>query len=69
MIIKEKAAWDGRQLEVTWTGGGTPPPRELTKQASGLCFSEDGRIVLIAGEDGGWSLPGGKPGESYELDI
>lgn len=68
MIIKEKAAWDGRHLEVIWTGGGAPPPRELVQQACGLCFTEDGQIVLIAGEGGQWNLPGGKPepGETVE---
>jgi 8-oxo-dGTP pyrophosphatase MutT (NUDIX family) len=71
VIIREKTAWGGRQLEVTWTGGGTPPPRELTQQASGLCFTEDGQIVLVAGEDGGWNLPGGKPepGETVEQAL
>lgn len=68
VVIKEKAAWDGRQLEVTWIGGGTPPSRELVQQAAGLCFTEDGQIVLIAGEEGQWNLPGGKPepGETVE---
>jgi ADP-ribose pyrophosphatase YjhB (NUDIX family) len=40
----------------------------LVTQASGVCFTEEGRIVLVAGPDRRWALPGGhpRPGEKAE---
>jgi len=57
--IYEESSWDGRLLTVSWMGASTVPPRELTTQASAVCFTEDGEIALVAGEDGQWALPGG----------
>jgi ADP-ribose pyrophosphatase YjhB (NUDIX family) len=68
MSISEPSTWEGRHLTVTWIAAPTRPPRALVTQASGVCFAEDGRIVLVAGPDGCWALPGGhlEPGERAE---
>jgi ADP-ribose pyrophosphatase YjhB (NUDIX family) len=33
----------------------------LTTQAYGICFVEDGRIVLVSSDGARWTLPGGYP--------
>jgi 8-oxo-dGTP diphosphatase len=68
MAISEPSTWEGRSLTVTWIAAPARPPLALVTQASGVCFTEDGRIVLVAGPDGGWALPGGhlEPGETAE---
>jgi ADP-ribose pyrophosphatase YjhB (NUDIX family) len=64
MTVTEQSVWAGRVLSVTWEDAPGQPPRERTTQASGVCFTEDGRIVLVRGGAGGaWSLPGGHPEE------
>jgi 8-oxo-dGTP diphosphatase len=43
------------------------PPKELTVQSGGLCFTDRGRIVIV--HDGkNWQFPGGavEPGETLE---
>jgi 8-oxo-dGTP diphosphatase len=68
MTIAEGSIWEGRSLTVSWIAAPARPPRALVTQASGVCFAEDGRIVLVAGPDGCWALPGGhpEPGETTE---
>ena len=68
MSISEPSTWEGRRLTVTWIAAPARPPRTLTTQASGVCFTEDGRLVLVAGPDHRWALPGGHllPGETPE---
>lgn len=41
---------------------------ERTTQASGVCFTDTGQIVLVSGGDERWGLPGGHPetGETIE---
>lgn len=67
-MIIEDGSYEGRALKITWNASLTPLPRSLITQASGLCFTSDGMIVLVAGEEGTWSLPGGhpEPGETPE---
>lgn len=66
--IVQESIQDGRRLIVTWMPASFVPPRELTTQALGLCFTEHRKIVLVAGADRQWTLPGGHPqdGESPE---
>ncbi len=59
--ISEASTWAGRNLQVTWRPSAVMPPRYLIRQASGLCFTEYNQIVLVAGADDQWHLPGGKP--------
>jgi ADP-ribose pyrophosphatase YjhB (NUDIX family) len=70
-MISEETLYEGRVLKITWNASQTPPPRALTTQASGLCFTNDGLILLVAGEEGAWSLPGGhpEPGETIEQAL
>ena len=67
-MITEDGSYEGRALKITWNTVPTLPPRTLITQASGLCFTSDGMIVLVAGAEGTWSLPGGhpEPGETIE---
>jgi ADP-ribose pyrophosphatase YjhB (NUDIX family) len=53
---------------VSWIAAPARPPRGSVTQASGVCSTEDGRIVLVAGLDRRWALPGGhlRPGETTE---
>ena len=68
MSISELSTWKGRRLTVSWIATPTRPPRRLVTQASGVCFTEDGQIVLVADPKGCWALPGGhlRPGETTE---
>jgi ADP-ribose pyrophosphatase YjhB (NUDIX family) len=66
--LTEESVWEGRILRVTWKEGGTLPSRERITQASGVCFTDTGAIVLVGDGSGRWALPGGhpEPGESAE---
>lgn len=68
MIVHEAGMWEGRSLALRWHQSPAPPPREDVTQASGVCFTDDGLIVLVAGDDHEYGLPGGHPeiGETIE---
>jgi 8-oxo-dGTP pyrophosphatase MutT (NUDIX family) len=57
-----------RQIRVIWRGAEFIPPRSLVTQASGVCFTEDGRVVWETKDGISWQLAGGhpEPGESIE---
>jgi len=56
-----------REFESEWLAAPFHPPRDLTLQSSGICFSATGRITLVS--DGkGWVLPGGWPEEGESLE-
>jgi NADH pyrophosphatase NudC (nudix superfamily) len=61
MHIVEKINWEGRPVTFTWHGNSFVPPRELTFQASGLCFTDDSKIVLVTPDRKSWQLIGGHP--------
>ncbi len=67
----ERIAWDGRVVTATWLAPPFRPPRQLVTQVLGLCFTADGRIVLVATADGSRTLPGGppEPGETLEAAL
>jgi 8-oxo-dGTP pyrophosphatase MutT (NUDIX family) len=50
---------------------GWMPPAELVTQALGLCFTGDGRVVMVTRDDERWTLPGGtvEPGETVEQTL
>jgi 8-oxo-dGTP pyrophosphatase MutT (NUDIX family) len=59
-----------RQFLSEWLPAPFVPQRDLTIQASGLCFTPEGKITLVS--DGkGWVCPGGYPedGESLEETL
>ena len=59
--IIEEHTLEGREITVTWRGSAFTPPRYLIKQASGICITEEGLIVLVTGDGESWGLPGGHP--------
>ena len=59
--IVQQTQWQGRPHVVTWQPAPFRPPRELTTQSYGVCFAEDGRIVLVSTDAAYWNLPGGHP--------
>jgi NADH pyrophosphatase NudC (nudix superfamily) len=61
MHIVEEINWEGRLLTVIWHDKTFIPPRELTFQASGLCFTDDSKIVLVTSDRKSWQLIGGHP--------
>ncbi|HKE31769.1 MAG TPA: NUDIX domain-containing protein [Candidatus Angelobacter sp.] len=61
MKIIDEVTWEERPLKVTWHDKSFVPPRELTVQASGLCFTDDGKIVLVTPDRKSWQLVGGHP--------
>lgn len=63
MSIAEEHVWNERRSIVTWHDASFLPPRALITQVSGICFTDDGLVVLVSvnGED--WSLPGGRTEE------
>jgi ADP-ribose pyrophosphatase YjhB (NUDIX family) len=59
--IAQRADWQGRPHLLTWQSAPFRPPRELTTQSYGVCFTEDGQIVLVSTDGAYWNLPGGHP--------
>ena len=59
--IVQQANWQGRPHLLTWLPAPFRPPRELTTQSYGVCFTEDGQIVLVSTDGAYWNLPGGHP--------
>lgn len=59
--IFEEHTLEGREITVTWRGSAFTPPRYLIRQASGICFTDEGLIVLVTGDGESWGLPGGHP--------
>ena len=66
--ICERTQWAGQDLMVTWREGPFRPPRHLTTQASGVCFTAQGEIVLVSSDGQGWALPGGHPEPEETLE-
>ncbi len=64
-MLVEPAEWDARLVTVTWLETPFVPPRHETAQAYGVCFTRDNQVVLVAGAENLWNLPGGQP-ESQE---
>ena len=65
------AIHSGRPVVVTLMASGWEPPKELTTQALGLCFTNGGDLVLVELNGGFWTLPGGtvEPGEELEATL
>ncbi|MBA3945957.1 MAG: NUDIX domain-containing protein [Herpetosiphonaceae bacterium] len=61
MSISEQLTWDGRLITISWMDGPPTPPSAFVTQASGVCFTPEGGVVLVAGADEEWSFPGGHP--------
>jgi 8-oxo-dGTP pyrophosphatase MutT (NUDIX family) len=56
-----------REFKSEWLPAPFLPPRDLTIQSSGLCFTSDGKITLVS--DGkGWVCPGGYPETDETLE-
>jgi 8-oxo-dGTP pyrophosphatase MutT (NUDIX family) len=70
-MLTEQATWDGRTATVTWMPAPFEPPRDLTTQAYGLCFTAESRLVLVSHDGAEWNLPGGhpEPGETLEQAL
>jgi len=56
-----------RRFACEWLPAPFVPPRELTIQSSGFCFTESGKITLVS-DDRGWALPGGFPEKGETLE-
>ena len=67
-MVVQHLTWEGRPLQVTWREPPFRPPRELTTQAYGICFTHDREIVLIPGDGAYWNLPGGRPEGNETLE-
>ena len=57
--IVDEIEVEGRQIRVVWRPVGFDPPPDLITQASGVCFTEEGKVVLVSKDGVGWQLPGG----------
>ena len=68
MSITEQNSWAGRKLTVTWRDASFEPPRELITQASGICYTDDGLIVLVTIDGESWMLPGGHPNANESIE-
>lgn len=67
-MLTEQATWDGRSIAVTWMPAPFEPPRDLTTQAYGLCFTQEGQLALVSNDGIEWNLPGGHPEEAESLE-
>jgi 8-oxo-dGTP pyrophosphatase MutT (NUDIX family) len=70
-LLDEIIVADGRRHRVAWFDPPFRPPLGETTQALGICFTEDGQIVLVTWNGKDWSLPGGtvEPGETLEETL
>src|SRR5207253_1500710 len=72
-VPDQHVRWDGRELVVRWRPLPFDPPPGATTQAYGICFTEDGRIVLVNHRlaEPYWNLPGGtlEAGETPEQAL
>jgi len=70
-FLAESLIWEGRSLIIEWLPAPFMPPRKSVTQASGICFTSSGKIVLVAGQAGKWALPGGhvEAGELLERTL
>jgi len=70
-MVHESGRWEGRALDLYWQQSAVPPQGEHVTQASGVCFTDDGLIVLVAGDDHVYGLPSGHPelGETIEQTL
>jgi len=69
LSIVQEATWAGRRLTMRWLPPAFVPPRELTTQVYGICFTENRKIVLVTTGDGRWNLPGGHPEQGEALEA
>ena len=51
---------EGQLWVLTWHAAGSPPGGEPMGSV-GICFTPEGGIVIISGDDIHWDLPGGHP--------
>ncbi len=71
-MVVEEISSGGRRVKVSWFGPPFRPEPPDANQAYGICFTEDGLIVLVCSDDDSgasyWNLPGGgvEPGETLE---
>jgi len=68
MNITEDLTWKNRRLTVTWCDAPFLPPRELITQASGLCFTDEHKIVLVSTDGETWQLVGSHPEASEAIE-
>lgn len=68
MSITDENIWEGRRLIVTWRDSSFHPPRELFTQASGICYTDDGLIVLVTIDGENWMISGGHPNTDEPLE-
>jgi ADP-ribose pyrophosphatase YjhB (NUDIX family) len=63
--------FEGRRVVISWLELPYIPPRELTTQSYGICFTAKNEIVLVSYDGIYWNLPGGQlfPGESLEEGL
>jgi ADP-ribose pyrophosphatase YjhB (NUDIX family) len=57
-----------RPARFTLMAPGWTPPRELVTQALGICFTDDGLVVMVTWDGLQWTFPGGtvESGETVE---
>ena len=68
LSIIDENSWEGRWLIVTWHDSSFHPPRELITQVSGICYTDDGLIVLVTIDGESWMLPGGHPNVNEPIE-
>jgi len=64
----EEHTLEGRKITVTWRDSTFTAPRYLIRQASGICITEEGLIVLVTKDGESWCLPGGHPENNETIE-
>ncbi len=60
--VAETANWNGHQFTPTWLPSFTCSAGDIVTQASGICFTPEGKMLLVEDESTGEKmLPGGHP--------
>lgn len=69
MALTEVVEWQGVSGLARWRPGVLPAAN--VTQVSGVCLTDNSRIVLVSEDGRRWNLPGGKPedGESWPATL
>ena len=70
-MIEDQFAYGGRAVRAVWRPEPWQPPRERVTQASGLCYTSAGEVLLVSQDGAHWALPGGhlEAGETLEETL
>ncbi|WP_424949567.1 NUDIX hydrolase [Deinococcus sp.] len=59
--ISSRVVWQGEEVVHAWESGTALPAGLPIRQVSGVCWTDEGQVVLVSEDGLAWNLPGGHP--------